>query len=125
MVKAASLSRIPKAAGYALQGLKALYQREAAFRQQVWLMVLSLPVAWYVSGIPLWAKALVTLCSGLCLIVEAINSALEALIDYLAPDHHKEAGFVKDVGSAAVMMALIIWSHKFYRYCSGVMFSIL
>ena len=110
MVKVASLSRIPKAAGYALQGLKALYQREAAFRQQVWLMALSLPVVWYVSGIPLWAKGLVTLCSGLCLIVEAMNSALEALIDYLAPQHHREAGFIKDAGSAAVMIALVTWS---------------
>ncbi len=110
MVKAASLSRISKAAGYAIQGLKALYQREAAFRQQVWLMFLTTPVIWYIATIPLWAKTLVTLCAGACLIVEAINSAFEALIDYLAPHHHVEAGFVKDVGSAAVMMALILWS---------------
>lgn len=107
--KHASLQRIPKAGCYALQGLRALYVREAAFRQEVWLMALSTPWVW-VLHVPRWLACAVTATAFLVLIAEAFNSALEALIDYLAPDHHVEAGYVKDAGSAAVLLTLVIWA---------------
>lgn len=72
-------------------------------------MGISTPLLWCWPTIPIWAKLAVSLCAGGALIAETFNSALEGVIDYLAPDYHPEAGYIKDVGSAAVMIALLLW----------------
>ncbi len=109
ITKPASWRRIPQAGRYSWQGLRALYCREAAFRQEVWLFAVTTPCVWGWAAIPLWAAFAVTASALGVLIAEAFNSAFEALVDYLAPERHVEVGYVKDVGSAAVFIALAIW----------------
>jgi diacylglycerol kinase (ATP) len=104
----ATLARIPRAGCFAIQGLCALYQREAAFRQQVWTFLLSSYCLVWIHT-ETWARCLVLVGSVLMLIAETFNSALEAIIDYLAPEQHPEAKYIKDSGSAAVFLAIVFW----------------
>ncbi|WP_169713009.1 diacylglycerol kinase [Oceanisphaera profunda] len=90
-----------------MQGLKAAYRHEAAFRQECWLVIILLPVAllWPVSLI---AKILLISSLMLVLIVELFNSALEAVVDRIGPEYHELSGRAKDIGSAAVLLALLL-----------------
>ena len=101
------LARIIAATGYSMQGFKAAYRHEAAFRQEAWLFMVLLPVAllWPVS---LLAKALLIGSLVLVLIVELFNSAIEAVVDRIGPEHHELSGRAKDIGSAAVLLALLL-----------------
>ncbi|MGO4998655.1 diacylglycerol kinase [Oceanisphaera sp. W20_SRM_FM3] len=101
------LARIIAAGGYSMQGFKAAYRHEAAFRQETWLFIILLPVAllWPVS---LLAKALLIASLFLVLIVELVNSAIEAVVDRIGPEHHELSGRAKDIGSAAVFLALVL-----------------
>ncbi|MBU3824970.1 MAG: diacylglycerol kinase [Candidatus Oceanisphaera merdipullorum] len=101
------LARIIAAGGYSMQGFKAAYRHEAAFRQEMWLFILLLPVAllWPVS---LLAKALLIASLFLVLIVELFNSAVEAVVDRIGPEYHELSGRAKDIGSAAVLLALLL-----------------
>ena len=101
------LARIVAAGGYSMLGFKAAYRHEAAFRQEIWLFILLLPVAllWPVG---LLAKALLIASLLLVLIVELFNSAIEAVVDRIGPEHHELSGRAKDIGSAAVLLALLL-----------------
>lgn len=101
------LARIIAAGGYSLQGFKAAYKNEAAFRQEAWLFIILFPLAllWPVS---LLAKALLIGSLVLVLIVELFNSAIEAVVDRIGPEHHELSGRAKDIGSAAVLLALLL-----------------
>ena len=101
------LARIIAAGGYSLQGFKAAYKNEAAFRQEAWLFIILFPLAllWPVS---LLAKALLIGSLMLVLIVELFNSAIEAVVDRIGPEHHELSGRAKDIGSAAVLLALLL-----------------
>lgn len=98
--------RIFKAFGYSLQGLKAALKYEAAFRQECALAILLLPTSFWLGRD---AVEIFLLCFGLMLvlIIELINSAIEALADSISTDHHPLLGRAKDLGSAAVLLALI------------------
>lgn len=102
------LERIAKAAGYSLAGLKAAYQNEAAIRQETWLMILLIPLGLYLGGDTV-EKILLVGSTLLVFIVELLNSAIEAAVDHTSIDHHALAGRAKDIGSAAVMMAIIMF----------------
>lgn len=109
-MKQNNLARLIAAFRYSCQGLRAGYVREPAFRLQVWVVgILSTPLAWLIHDIPLWLRWAITATAALCWVAEILNSAIEALIDYLAPQHHPEAGYIKDLGSAAVMVAVTLW----------------
>lgn len=100
------VARVVAAAGYSLQGLKAAFVNESAFRQELALAALLLPGAfWLGQGalqVALLAGAVLAV-----LVTELLNSAVEAVVDLASPQHHELAKRAKDMGSAAVMLALL------------------
>lgn len=100
------LARLWKALGYSLAGLRAAYGAEAAFRQEVWL---ALPLAAVAFWLPVDGseRALLIGALLLVLIVELVNSAIEAVVDRIGPEYHALSGRAKDIGSAAVLLALV------------------
>jgi diacylglycerol kinase (ATP) len=100
------LARIWNALFYSVAGLKAAYRHEDAFRQEVWLALLLVPIALWLpaSGI---GHALMIGSVLLVLIVELVNSAIEAAVDRISLDRHRLAKRAKDIGSAAVLLALL------------------
>lgn len=101
------LTRLLHAAGYSWQGLKAAYAHEAAFRQEVWTAAVGLPLAFWLGETPLEVLLLVGSLV-LLMIVELLNSALEAVVDLASPDFHELAGRAKDIASAAVLFAVLL-----------------
>jgi diacylglycerol kinase (ATP) len=100
------LRRIWNALNYSLSGLQAAYRNEDAFRQESWLAALLIPLALVmpVAGI---GKAVMIGSVLLVLVVELLNSAVEAAIDRISLDHHRLSKRAKDIGSAAVLIALL------------------
>lgn len=107
------MTRIIKASGYSWQGICAAWRNEAAFRQEVWLSVVLIPLGLYLgeNGVE---KALLVSSVILIALVEILNSALEAVVDRFGEEHHELSGRAKDMGSAAVALAFIlmisVWS---------------
>ena len=101
------LDRIRHAAGYSLQGLIGAYRHESAFRQEFWLAALMLPLAFWLGRT--WVE--VALLAGsvvMVMVVELLNSAVEATVDRISFDLHELAKRAKDYGSAAVFLALAL-----------------
>ena len=98
--------RIRNALVYSLAGLRAAYRNEDAFRQEVLLAFVLIPLAAFlpVSGT---GRALMIASVIIVLIVELLNSAVEAAIDRISLDHHSLSKRAKDIGSAAVLLALL------------------
>lgn len=90
----------------ALAGLRAAWQHEDAFRQEVYIAAAAIPVALFlpVSNI---GKALLVASILLVLVVELLNSALEAAVDFASLEHHPLAKRAKDIASAAVLMSIV------------------
>ena len=114
---ATGFTRIFNAAGYSWLGFKAAYKHEAAFRQELWLSLVLTPVALYFG--PSYAdKAILMASLVFILLIEILNSALEAVVDRFGDEIHPLAGRAKDMGSAAVFLAFIIaglvWFSVFY-----------
>lgn len=101
------LTRIFDATGYSLAGLRAAYQGEAAFRQLVWLSLVLLPLA-FVVDVSRAERALLVLMPLLALVVELLNSAIEAVVDRISLNLHPLSKQAKDMGSAAQMVALLM-----------------
>jgi len=100
------LRRIWNALFYSIDGLTAAFRHEDAFRQEALLALVLIPLALFlpVSGI---GKALMIASVFLVLIVELLNSAVEAAVDRISLENHRLAKRAKDIGSAAVLMALV------------------
>lgn len=100
------LRRIWNALHYSMDGLKAAYRHEDAFRQEVLLASLLIPLALWIgpSGA---GRALMVGSVLLVLIVELINSAIEAAVDRISLEDHNLAKRAKDIGSAAVLISLL------------------
>lgn len=99
--------RIIKATGYSLDGFKAAYRFEAAFRQVLWLnLILFTAIIFCPFAISI--KMLLILASFLSLIVELINTGIEACVDHTSTAKHPLAKIAKDVGSAAQFLALML-----------------
>lgn len=100
------LRRIWNALFYSIDGLTAAFRHEDAFRQEALLALVLIPVALFIatSGI---GKALMIASVFLVLVVELLNSAVEAAVDRISLENHKLAKRAKDIGSAAVLMALV------------------
>jgi len=103
---AGGLRRILNALRYSLQGMRAAIRYEAAFRQELALAVLMVPAAFLLGRTTIEVVLLLMVVIGV-LVVELINSAIEALADALSVETHPLLGRAKDLGSAAVMMSLI------------------
>lgn len=99
--------RIVNAAGYSLDGLKAAFSGEAAFRQLVVLNLILLPLAFLFSVTAVERALMVAVCL-LSLIIELFNSAIEAVVDRISLEHHPLSKNAKDMGSAAQMIGLSI-----------------
>ncbi|ENO82379.1 diacylglycerol kinase [Thauera mechernichensis] len=100
------LRRIWNAFHYSLDGLRAAYRHEDAFRQEVLLTLVALPLALWLGDSAL-ERALMIGSVLLVLIVELLNSAIEATVDRVSLERHQLAKRAKDIGSAAVLIALI------------------
>jgi len=100
------LRRLLNAFGYSLAGFRAAYKHEDAFRQEVLLAAVLIPLALFlpVSGI---GKALMIASVLLVIIVELLNSAIEATVDRISLENHALAKRAKDIGSAAVLLSLV------------------
>jgi len=107
------LKRILNASGYSLDGLRAAFTGEAAFRQLVLLNVILVPVAFFLNVSRVERALLIAVCL-LALIVELLNSAVEAAIDRISLDRHPLSKNAKDMGSAAQFVALsmiaLVWA---------------
>lgn len=107
------LTRLFNALGYSRDGLSAAWKNEAAFREEVLLAAIALPLA-VVLGENGVERALLIGSILLILIVEILNSAVEAVVDKASPEKHELAKRAKDMGSAAVLLSLItaaaIWA---------------
>lgn len=101
------LSRIIKATGYSWQGLRAAYRYEEAFRQEIWLCLVMIPLGLYL-GDGGTEKALLVGSLLLLPLVEILNSALEAVVDRFGEEQHELSGRAKDMGSAAVAIAIAL-----------------
>ena len=100
------IRRIWNALQYSLAGLVAAYKNETAFRQEVILALLLIPAA-MVMTVGAIGKALMIASIFLVLIVELLNSAIEATLDRISFEHHDLTKRAKDIGSAAVMLSLV------------------
>ncbi len=100
------LTRVWNALHYSMAGLAAAYRNEDAFRQEVWLAALLVPLALWLpaSGT---GKALMIASLLLVIVVELMNSAVEAAVDRVSLERHHLAKRAKDIGSAAVFVALV------------------
>ncbi len=101
------IRRLVNAFGYSLQGFSAAFKHEDAFRQEVFLALVLIPLAVYLGDSPV-ERALMIASVLLVLIVELLNSAIEAAVDHTSIERHPLAKQAKDIGSAAVFIALII-----------------
>ncbi|HHF3094382.1 TPA: diacylglycerol kinase [Vibrio diabolicus] len=99
------LKRIVKATGYSIQGLKAAFKHEAAIRQELALLSIAVILAWLVD-VGMVERILMIGVVVLVLIVELVNSAIEVVVDRIGIERHELSGRAKDIGSAAVMVAL-------------------
>ena len=115
------LSRVWHAGGYSLSGLRLGWQ-ETAFRQEALLAVLLLPAAFWLGRT--WVEtALLAGAVLLVLIVELLNTGIESAIDRIGPEFHELSKRAKDMGSAAVLLALLlcggIWAAALWTRFSG------
>lgn len=101
------IRRLMNASRYSWQGLTAAWQSEAAIRQEIIALTILLPIAVLLPVSPI-EKALLIFSALLVLVVELINSALEAVVDRIGAELHELSGKAKDVGSAAVLVALVM-----------------
>lgn len=99
--------RLFNALGYSCEGFKAAFKHEDAFRQEVFLTIILVPLGVYL-GHTAVERALMVTSVLLVLIVELLNSAVEAAVDHTSTEKHALAKRAKDIGSAAVFLALAI-----------------
>lgn len=116
------MRRIARATRYAAQGFAHAWRHEAAFRQEVALTVVLLPLAFWLGRTG--TEQVILICSCLLvLIVELLNSAVEAVVDRFGDDHHEISGRAKDLGSAAVFLSLsvlaILWGSIAWQRFAG------
>ncbi len=100
------LVRLFNAFGYSLAGFRAAYKHEDAFRQEVLLAAILIPLAVWMP-VEYFGKALMISSVLLVIIVELLNSAIEATVDRISLDNHDLAKRAKDIGSSAVLVSLI------------------
>lgn len=110
MKKNTGIKRIILAAGYSLLGFKAAFRHEAAFRQEFLLAIVLIPLAFWLDVEPL-QRVLMIAALFLVMIVELLNSAIEAVVDRIGLEKHELSGRAKDLGSAAVLGSLLLLAY--------------
>jgi diacylglycerol kinase (ATP) len=101
------IQRLNKALGYSLAGLAAALRTQASFRSDMLAVLIGLPLAIWLgdNGVE---RALLAGSLLLLLVAEMINSAIEAVVDRIGPEHHPLSGQAKDMGSAAVFLVMVL-----------------
>lgn len=114
---------VVKATGYSLMGLRSAWRHESAFRQECTLGLIMLPFAFVLGQSAIQVALLIGACL-IVLIVELLNSALEAAVDLMGHEFHDLAGRAKDMGSAAVAISLVlvwvVWGFVAYQRFLGM-----
>lgn len=100
------IGRIIKASFYSIKGLRFAFRNEAAFRQELALVILLLPVSLWIGDTGV-EKALLAGVLIMLLVVELLNTGIEVVVDRFGGEHHELSGYAKDVASAAVFVSLI------------------
>lgn len=122
MEKNKGLKRIYLAAGFSLKGITTAFRHEAAFREEVLLAAVLLPLACWLQVDPL-ERVLMIAAVLLVLIVELLNSAIEAVVDRVGTEHHELSGRAKDMGSAAVFISMLltayVWGAALWHLLQG------
>ena len=108
--KNTGLTRLFKAAFYSYKGFVSAFKHEASFRQEVLLAIVLIPLAFWLDVTKLERVAMVGAVV-VVLIVELLNTGIEAVVDRVGYEKHELAGRAKDMGSAAVFMSLILWAY--------------
>jgi diacylglycerol kinase (ATP) len=105
--KPTGITRLIRSFGYSFQGFQFAWRDEAAFRQEIALAVVVIPAGIYLgrTGVE---RALLVMPMLLILVVEFLNSALEAVVDRSGTERHPLAGMAKDMGSAAVLVSFVL-----------------
>jgi len=100
------ITRLTNAIAYSLHGFSSAFRHEEAFRQETLLAAIMIPLAFMldVSGL---ARAVMIASVLLVLIVELLNSAIEAAVDRISLENHRLSKRAKDIGSAAVLLSLV------------------
>ena len=110
------IDRVVRATRHSLRGLVEVYRSESAFRQECWGAVLTVPFAPWLGRN--WAETtLLMMTVAVVLIVELLNSSIEAAVDRVSLDLHELSRYAKDVASAAVFLSVLL--------CAGVWLSML
>lgn len=104
--KTTGLRRLVNALGYSLSGLQFAWHNESAFRQEVILAIVLVPLA-FMMPVSVTQRVLLVASVILVLVVEVINSAIETIVDRISLDIHPLSQKAKDMGSAAVLLALM------------------
>jgi diacylglycerol kinase (ATP) len=106
-IKPTGITRLMRAFGYSFQGFRHTWREEASFRQEVLLALVVIPAGFFFghSGIE---RALLVSPMLLILVIELLNSAVEAVADRSGTERHPLAGMAKDMGSAAVMLSFAL-----------------
>jgi diacylglycerol kinase (ATP) len=99
--------RVVNATFFSFAGLRAAWRDEAAFRQELMLCVVLVPTAFWLGQTAVERALLIGSCL-LVLIVELLNSGIEAVVDRVGAEHHRLSGQAKDLGSAAVFLSLLL-----------------
>ncbi len=105
--KPRGMTRIVRALASSLRGLRGAFREEAAFRQELALALIVIPLGLWL-GHGATERVLLTAPVVLILIVELLNSAIEATVDRIGFERHALAGLAKDIGSAAVLMSFVL-----------------
>lgn len=101
------VARIVRAGSHSVKGFVAALENESAFRQEIILFVVLAPLGWWL-GEDAVGRSLLVGSLVLVLIVELLNSAVEAVVDRVGTEHHELSGRAKDMGSAAVLLSLLL-----------------
>jgi diacylglycerol kinase (ATP) len=106
------------------RALARAFTSESAVRQELLLLIVALPLAWIITSDG-WRYAMLISALLIVLAVELLNTAIEKLCDQLHPDRHDNIGYVKDLGSAAVMMSLLlaglVWCVALWQWLDRVL----
>lgn len=113
------LARLIAATGYSMQGFKATWRHEEAFRLEICASAIFVPASFWV-GENLTHKLLLVMACALVLLAELFNSAIEATIDRVSRENHPLSGLAKDIGSAGVfltmMLFLLVWGASLWQW---------
>ena len=105
--KPTGISRLIRSFGYSFQGFRLAWREEAAFRQEISLAVVVIPAGLYLGNTGM-ERALLVMPMLLILVVEFLNSAVEAVVDRSGTERHPLSGMAKDMGSAAVLLSFVL-----------------